>query len=119
MLPDDRQHGGTIHLALGQQFGEHRRLHDAEPDVEADADQYAAERERDPPPPGETLLTGHLTEAENREIGEEKSARNAKLRPGGDEPARLVATRPFHRHQHRTAPFAADADTLDEAQHRE
>src|SRR6185312_11118812 len=65
------------------------------------------------------LLTGHLAEGEHRQIGEEEPARYTELRPGGDEAARLVIARPFHGHQHRAAPFATDADALDETEDRE
>src|ERR1700730_13943424 len=42
--------------------------------------------------------------------------RRAKLRPGGNKTPIGVGPRPFHRQQYRAAPFAADPDTLDEAQ---
>jgi hypothetical protein len=74
MLLDDRQHRRALDLALGEQFGEHRRLQNAQPDVEADADQHEAERERNPPAPGQELLAGHLAEGEHGEVGEEQSA---------------------------------------------
>jgi hypothetical protein len=39
------------------------------------------------------------------------------LRPRRNEPAVSAGACPFHRQQNRAAPFAADADPLDEAQH--
>ena len=101
-------------LALGEQFRKYRRLQDAEPDVETDADQHEAEAGRGMlPAPGQELLAGRLTEGQHREIGQEQSARHPELRPGCDEPTRLVGASPFHRHQHRAAPLPANADALD------
>src|SRR5436190_12426067 len=116
MALDDFEDRRALDLAFRDELGEDRRLQDAQPDIETHADQEQAQEERYAPAPGEELLARHLAEGEHREIGEEKPARHAKLRPGGDEAARMVGARPFHRHQHRAAPFAADAYTLDEAQ---
>src|SRR5437867_3571691 len=100
--------GAALEPLLGDQLGEYRCLQDAEPDVEADADQRQAQRERDTPAPGKEMLAGHLTEGEHGEIGEEQSAGDAELRPRRDKAARVITARPFHRHQHRATPFAAD-----------
>src|SRR5262245_10693224 len=113
---DHFQYRRALDLALGQQFGEHRRLENAEPDIESDHDQDEAQEERYAPAPGEELLAGHLAEREHGEVGEEKSARHAELWPGGDEAAGMIGARPLHGHQHRATPLAADADSLNEAQ---
>src|SRR5262249_59928333 len=80
---DHFQYRRALDLALGQQFREHRRLENAEPDIESDHDQDEAQEERYAPAPGEELLAGHLAEREHGEVGEEKSARHAELWPGG------------------------------------
>ena len=46
-------------------------------------------------------------------------AGHAELRPGRDQAALAVGARPFHRQQHRAAPFAADADALQRPQDRQ
>jgi hypothetical protein len=84
--------------------------------IKPHADEDEAQEERYAPAPGKELFAGHLAEREHGEIGEEKSAGHAELRPGGDEPARMIVARPLHRHQHRAAPLTADADPLNEAQ---
>ena len=68
-------------------------------------------------PQAMNCIAGDGAERQHREIGQEQPGRHAELRPGGDEAAMLVAARPLHRQQHRAAPFAADADALQEAQH--
>src|SRR6185437_7251826 len=88
----------------------------AEPDPEADADQDDRQRERDAPAPIEEGFTRPGAEAQDHQVGEEQAGRHAKLRPRGDQAAAAMAARPFHRDQHRAAPFAADADALDHAQ---
>ena len=55
--------------------------------------------------------------AKDHQIGQEQARGHAELRPRGDQSAAAVAARPLHRHQHRAAPFAADADALQHAQH--
>src|SRR5258708_16253296 len=119
MALDDFEDRRALDLAFRDELGEDRRLQNAQPDIEADADQDEAQEERHAPAPGEELLARHLAEGEHREIGEEEPAGHAELRPGGDEAARMVGARPFHRHQNRTAPFAADPHAPDEAQDRE
>src|ERR1700746_2243173 len=113
---DHLQYGRALDLALGQQFGEHRRLENAERDITPHADEDEAQEERYAPAPGEELLAGHLAEREHGEVGEEKPTGHAELRQGVDEPARMIGARPLHGHQHRSAPLAADADPLNEAQ---
>ena len=45
---------------------------------------------------------------QHRQIGEQQSARGRQLRPGANEAAMRIGARPFHRQEHRAAPFAAD-----------
>src|SRR5262249_48263891 len=62
------------------------------------------------------LVARQLTERQDHEVGEEEARRSAKVRPRRDDPVIFTRTRPFHRQQDRATPFAADPDTLDEAQ---
>ena len=66
-------------------------------------------------PQYQELVAGQPAEHQHREIGEKQPRRRAELRPRRDKPAILVGSRPFHRQQHRAAPFAADPDSLDQA----
>ncbi len=116
MAFDDFQDRCALDFALSEELNEDRRLENAESDIEPDPDEEKAEKERYPPAPGEELLAGHLAKREDSEVGEEKPAGHAELRRGGDEAAGMIGASPFHRHQHRAAPLAADADPLDEAQ---
>ncbi len=116
MLNDHRKHGLTLDLLLGQEFREDRGLENAEADIETNADEDDAERERNPPTPGDELVAGELAERQKGEVGEEQAAGYAELRPRRDEAARAVRARPFHRQQHRAAPLAADPDALNKAQ---
>src|SRR5262249_51926909 len=65
------------------------------------------------------LVAGDGAEGQYRDVGQQQAGRPAELRPRRDEAAMLVGPRPLHRQQHRAAPFAADADALDEADHRQ
>ena len=56
---------------------------------------------------------------EHRQVGEEQSRRHTELRPGRNEAAVCTGLRPLHRQEHRSAPLAADAHALNEAQHRQ
>src|SRR5262249_2577221 len=55
---DHFQYRRALDLALGQQFGEDRRLENAEPDIKPDPDEDEAQEERYAPAPGEELLAG-------------------------------------------------------------
>ena len=55
-------------------------------------------------------------EGQHCQVRQEQPGGRAELRPGGDEPAVFIATRPFHRQQDRAAPFAADPNPLDQPQ---
>ena len=111
---------GAFSISVGfDQLAEYRRLQDAEPDPQADADQHDRNRKRHPPAPGQELIAGPGAEGEHREIGQEQSARDAELRPRCHQAALAVMARPLHRQQHRAAPLAADADALEHPQHRQ
>jgi len=97
-------------------LAEDRRLEDAEPDPQPNSHHDEAQPERDAPSPAQELIPRHLTERQDREVREEETCRPAKLRPRRDEPAIFARAGPFHRQQHRAAPFAADPDPLNEAQ---
>ena len=96
---------------------EHRRFEDAEPDPQADADQDDAEQERHAPAPGREIGARPGAEPEDHQVRQEQAGRHAELRPRCNQPAAAMAARPLHRDQHRAAPFAADADALQHAQH--
>src|SRR5260370_21532146 len=49
------------------------------------------------------------------QVSQEQSGRPAELRPGGEEAAIFVGSRPFHRQQYRATPFTTDPDPLDQA----
>ncbi len=104
-------------LLVSSSLLEHRRLEDAEADPQADADQNDRERERDAPAPGRELVARPGAERQDREVRQEQAARHAELRPRRHQAALSVMARPFHREQHRSAPFAADADALNHPQH--
>jgi hypothetical protein len=91
-----------------------RRFQNAESDGEADADQNQTQCKRNAPAPGQKLRAGHLAEGKHREVRKKQTAGHAELRPRRDQPARVVGAGPFHRHQNRAAPLAADAYPLDE-----
>jgi hypothetical protein len=65
------------------------------------------------------LVAGNRAEHQHRQVRQQQPRRPAELRPRGDEAAMLVRARPFHRQQHRTAPFATDSDPLDKADDRQ
>src|SRR5438874_7558551 len=98
---------------FGKHLLEDRGLGDAEPDPQTDPDHDNAEKERDPPSPNQELVAGKPAEEQHRQIRQEQSGGAAELRPGGEQAAIFVGSRPFHRQQYRSTPFAADADPLD------
>src|SRR6266704_3693574 len=113
---DDRR---LLDLVIVQKRLEHGRLENAEADPQADTDQNDRQREGNAPAPGRELIAGQLAEGEYREIREKQAARHAELRPRRYQAALAVVTRPFHRQQNGSTPFAADADALNHPQHRQ
>ena len=93
---------------------EHRRFKNPKPDPQTDADHDDADEERNAPSPDQELVARQPTEKKHRRVRQEQPGGGAELWPGGDEAAMLVGLRPFHREQHRTAPFAADPNALDQ-----
>src|SRR5215467_741432 len=108
---DDRR---ARYLLLIENALEDRGLKDSKADPKTDCDHYDADPKRHAPSPGEELITGNRTEHEDRDIGDEQARRRAPLRPRGYKPAMRVGLGPLHRHQGGAAPFAANADPLDE-----
>src|SRR5262249_28981958 len=99
MLPEHLDDRRFLDLVVPHDLLEHRRLEDAKPDPQAHADEDDRDREGNAPAPGVELVTGQLAEGKHSEVGEEEAAWHAELRPRGNEPARAMAFRPFHREQ--------------------
>jgi hypothetical protein len=98
---------------------ENRGLEDPETNPQADANHDDAEQERNAPAPDEELVAGNPAEHQHRDIRQEQSGGSTELRPRREKAAVLVGARPFHRQQHRAAPFAADTDALNQAEQGE
>jgi hypothetical protein len=96
-----------------------RSFEDAQADVEADEHEHDVQQERDPPAPFQKGIAGQGAESEHRQVGEEQARRHTELRPGRNEAAVCAGLRPLHRQEHRSAPLAADAHALNEAQRRQ
>ncbi len=75
---DDRR---PLDLLFVDKIAEHRRLQDAQPDPQADADQHDRKREWDAPAPDQELIARPVAEDQHREIGEAETGRSAELRP--------------------------------------
>ena len=88
-------------------------------DLETDADQRQAQDERDAPAPHEELISRQRARGQDGKVGCKETGRDAELGPRRYEAAMLFDCRPFHGHQHRPTPFAADPDALDESQQRQ
>ena len=115
------EHRRTLDPALRDQPAEHRRFQNPQPNVQADRRPARCSG-------GTGSRQPHVEERGRPDSAlNARTARFARNRPAGtpncgqrsDEAAVLVRLRPLHREQHRAAPFAADADALDEAQHRQ
>src|SRR5207237_8925081 len=103
-------------LPLGEKPLEERTLEHAQPDIEADRHQQDAEVERHPPAPvGKPFRTGDVAHDVESTVRQHQPDGDTELRPASPETAPTTMS-PLHRHQHRAAPFTADADALDEAQ---
>src|SRR6202022_1771720 len=113
------KHGYALDALFVEHFLEDRCFEDAEPDPQTDPDHDDADQEWNAPAPDQKLVTGKPAEDQHRQIGQEEPGRRPELRPGGDETAIAVSSRPFHRQQHRAPPFAADPDPLDQANDRQ
>ena len=95
---------------------EQRALRDRHPDPQTDEHQQPAEQERHPPAPGqERLVGGQHAHQRQHPVGQQQADRHADLRPAGVEPAALGVAG-LQGHQDRTAPLAAEAQPLQEAQ---
>src|SRR6266550_2434089 len=113
---NDLGHGSRFDLPLVEKPLEERSLEHPQPDIQADSHQQDAEVERHPPAPGgKPFRTGDVTHDVESTVRQHQPDGDTELRPAGPETA-LTTMSPLHRHQHRAAPFAADADPLDETQ---
>ena len=97
---------------------EGRRLHDLEPDIETDRDQDGADQEGDAPAPGEEVRVAQKRQNVDHARAQQQTGGNADLRPASVKAA-VAARRMLDRQQHCPAPFAADADALEDAQHQQ
>ena len=113
------EHRHAFDAVFGDHLLEDRGFEDAEPDPQPDPDHDDADQKRDAPAPHQELVARKPAEHQHRQIGQEEPGRRAELRPGRDEAAMLGGSRPFHGQQYRAAPFAADADPLDQANDRQ
>ncbi len=115
-LPEALGQRRARELALGLHFGEHRRLLQAQPDVDRDREQHDGDQERDTPAPGlERLL------AEAEAAGEDDGEREEEPeRRRGLDPARVVAALALRRVlgdvSRRAAVLATEREALGEAQ---
>src|SRR5262249_60461152 len=97
------------------QFRENRRLKNPKPDIQPDEDQDETEKERHAPAPLQELIVCRPHRHQSyRTIREHHSCGRAKLCPACRKAAPLRIG-PFTGEENRAAPFAADADTLDNA----
>src|SRR5207302_9737567 len=112
---DNLPYGPRLDAPFGHQRLEHRRLENAEPDVQADTDQDDADQEGNPPAPGQERRTGEVLGDQGHDRGQEETHRNPELGPTAQEALPLLAS-PLHRHEHRAAPLPAHADALAEPQ---
>ena len=103
-------------LTLGSKPPKYWCFEDAEPNPQADADEYDAQREWDAPAPHQKRIARHPAKEEHCKIGQKQAGGGTELRPGRKEAALVVMARPFHRQQNRATPLAADADPLQEAE---
>src|SRR5437763_4556639 len=71
MALDDFQYRRALEPALGEKLGKHRRLENAKPDIETDADEQETQQEGHTPAPCKELLARHLAESEDGEIGQQ------------------------------------------------
>ena len=97
-----------------EDFPEHWRFKNPSRIHRPNGDHYDADKEGDAPPPDQELVSRQPTENKDRRVRQEEPGGGAKLWPGGDEAAMLAGPCPFHREQHRTAPFPADPNALDQ-----
>ncbi len=109
---DDRG-GGQLPARAG--LLEVGALRDGQPHDETDDDEHGAEQERDPPAPGEELVTGQRGQRQEDERREDHPDRAPHLRPAAEE-ASPAGRRVLDRHEDRATPLAAEGEPLQEAQ---
>ena len=112
-LHDRRLRLGVRCLKLFEQ----RRLAQVVADVEPDANQDGAQQKRHAPAPGEKRLFGDLPGHQREDaIGEEKADRRGQLHKASEETAPFSLRVDLVHHDGGAAPFAAESQTLDDAQ---
>ncbi len=113
----EQRHLGAL-LACDKR-AEGGRLGDRHPHVEADRDQHGAGEEGHAPGPGDEALFAQAKEQQQEQaVGEQETDRRPELREHA-EPGASALRRVLGREQRRSAPFAAKADPLTEAQQAE
>ena len=107
--------GRPFDAVFGEQAPEGGGLEDPEPDIEPTATMMMLSMNGIRQPHTRNWSPEIAAEHEHREIRQQQSGRAPNCGHDGNETTVGVRSRPFHRQQHRAAPFAADADALDEA----
>ena len=119
-MPGQQSSQRNFNLFLrGGDFGEHRRLVQRHTHIQPDNHQHSGEDKRYAPAPCHKLLVGQQPgEQQEGAVGEEEADRRTELRERAVQ--RAFARRGvFSRQQRRTAPFAAQSQTLAEARQRQ
>jgi hypothetical protein len=116
VLAEDFGHRRASDLADLLELEEQRRFQDTDADKQPDEDQQSAQKEGNAPAPGEERIVPELPLHKfDRARRTQQSQRHAGLGPAGIEAA-LTTVAVFQRQQDRSAPFTADAHTLENAQ---
>jgi len=105
----DQLQSGDGGLGLGLlELAEGGRLHDLQPDIEADGDQDGAQREGDSPAPGQECKVGQGETEQRKDSGaQHQPDRETDLRQAAVQAA-FAPRGVFDGHQHSPAPLAAD-----------
>jgi hypothetical protein len=119
LTPKHFENRHALYALLFDDLLEDGRFKYPKPDPKPNAHHDDAEEERDPPSPDQELIPRQPAEAQNRRVRQEQPRWRAELGPGADEAAVFVGLGPFHCQQNRAAPFAADADALDQTNQRQ
>jgi hypothetical protein len=114
---EENVHGRKLGRELGlfERLLEHRALLHPVADVPADGDEDRRQQEGDPPAPGEEVGLALKPCDQGQDPGREQASRgHSGLGPARPEAA-AGAVAMLCRHQHRSAPFAAHREALDES----
>src|SRR5262249_17666821 len=93
-------------------------LHNLQADIETDRDQYRADKKSDTPAPRKEGGFGKIRQQVDHSRTQQQSGWHTHLWPAAIEAA-PAGRRVLDCHQHRAAPFAADADTLKHAKEKQ